>query len=121
MRKLVAWIALALILSGCSLQQTRVRPSPSEPTRTIIVHQHQALDWSVVSSFYASNQVVLNYRLCPKQHLIGRPVVEATSQGVAITLWANPKTCAAPVTRSITVQLRQNLGHRPLTNPALLQ
>ena len=118
-KRLALGALTVLLVAGCSLHQTKYRTSPPDPTQTIVVHQNQALNWSVISSYYASNQVVLSYPLCPRQHLIGKPVIKATAQGVAITLWANPKTCANPTTRSLTVRLPEDLGHRPLTNPGL--
>lgn len=114
-----AVVALGLATAGCSLQQQRTLPSPPASTSTTIIRQNQALNWSVVSSYYASNQVVLSYPLCPRQHLIGRPEVKASAEGVAITLWANPRTCASPSTQQITIHLPGDLGHRALTNPGL--
>lgn len=119
MRRFLPGVLAVLVVTGCSLQQKKYRVTPSEPTRTIVVRQNQALNWSVVSSYYASNEVVLSYPLCPRQHLIGKPAVKVGAQSVAITLWANTKTCANPATQSITVQLPGLLGHRALTNPGL--
>jgi hypothetical protein len=123
MRRLIfgAVVLLTLTVSGCSLQRHEIRPAPPVVTDTITMHQYQALDWSVINTYYLSNQVSLSYPLCPGQHMIGKPDVRMTGQTVSITLWANPKTCANPTTRSIVVQLRQDLGHRPLSNPNLLQ
>lgn len=121
MKRLVLAAALiALIaLSGCSLQTTKVITIPGS-TQTVIVHAHQALDWNVEWSFYAASNVRLSYPLCPGQHLVGPPAVTSNGQNVSITLWATEATCANPDTRTITVQLGQPLGHRALTNPALL-
>ena len=111
-----------LILTGCSLQQTKVIevPNPSG-TKTIIVRANQALNWNVTWSYYAADNVRLNYPLCPRQHLVGEPRVKQSAQNVSITLWATQASCANPATKSITVQLGKPLGNRPLTNPSLLQ
>lgn len=110
---------LVMMASGCSLHQVKYRTLPSEPPTTIHVQRLQALDWSVVNSYYLWSEVTLSYPLCRGQHLIGKPAVDATAQTVSITLWANPKTCANPAMHPIVVQLGQNLGHRPLSNPDL--
>lgn len=114
-----ATLALMLLATGCSLQQKKELPSPPAPTKTIIIRQNQALDWSVEQTYYLSNDVTLSYPLCPRQHLIGKPVVALTADNVAVTLWANPMACANPGTRTIVVHLDQPLGHRPLVNPDL--
>lgn len=110
------------LISACSLQQTRVRtiPGPTEVT-TVMVPGKQALEWDVTSSYYASSKVVLSYPLCPGQALVGAPVVQESAASVAITLWATQATCVRGDLKSLTVQLPNNLGHRALSNPDLLQ
>ncbi|MGN6723916.1 MAG: hypothetical protein ACTHJM_15005 [Marmoricola sp.] len=124
MRKVLLAPAIVGVLSvaGCSLQQTKVidTPNPSG-TKTVIVHPPQALAWNVTWSYYAANNVRLNYPLCPGQKVVGRPHVKQDASNVSITLLATQATCANPVTKNITVQLGKPLGNRPLTNPALLQ
>lgn len=121
MKRLALVVVLAaLVMTGCSLRQNKVI-TITEPTQTNVINRGQPLDWSVVSSYYASSQVELSYPLCPKQHLLRKPQVQMTAQNVAITLWANPISCSAPTAHTITVQLGHLLGHRPLTNPQLLQ
>lgn len=111
-----------LIVTGCSLQQTKVItvPNPSG-TQTVIVRANQALNWNVSWSYFAANNVRLTYPLCPGQKLVGRPHVKQDAQNVSITLWATQATCANPMTKNITVQIGKPLGNRPLTNPSLLQ
>lgn len=122
MRALAA-VALALITlttAACSLQQTKTR-TIHEPTQTqTITIERQALDWSMTSSYYASPDVTLSYPLCPRQKRLGKPVVRATAQSVAITLWATPKKCSEPQSHSLTIHLDAPLGNRPITNPGLL-
>lgn len=128
MRKLVslamacaAVCAMLLTAAGCSLHQTKTVVLPPTVSKTTVIIRRQALDWQVVHTFYASPDVQLTYQLCPGQHLVQPPQVQQTAQNVSITLWANPKTCAAPLTRTLTVHLAQPLAHRALTNPSLLQ
>lgn len=127
MRKLVsaamACIVCAALLTaaGCSLHQTKTLVLPPTTSKTTVIIRRQALDWNVAHSFYAANDVQLTFQLCPGQHLIERPQVQQNAQNVSITLWANPKNCASPVTTSITIPLGRPLAHRALTNPSLLQ
>ena len=114
-------VTVLITASGCSLHRTKTITLPPSTSTTRVIVRRQALDWDVASSFYAASDVRLTYQVCPGQHLLGRPEVHQTAQNVSITLWANPKDCASPLTRQITVQLGQPLAHRALTNPALLQ
>lgn len=128
MRKLVsvalaciAVFALLLTAAGCSLHQTKTLVLPPTTSKTTVIVRRQALDWQVVHSFYAADDVQLSYQICPGQHLIQRPQVQQTAQNVSITLWANQKSCPTALTKNITIHLGQPLAHRALTNPSLLQ